>query len=314
MRAATLRRAGLGAALAIAVAAAACGGGGGSSTASNAAADPQTATRAADVARAQQPSCPAGGLRPVEGGLLRMPAGARPGRTPLLIVVIPGGRGDPGDRLGIGAAGTRQGFAILYPTSPGSGFWQLNDKFGTSDVTAVTALIQRQVATGCFDQDRISITGVSNGAGFTARMGCKLPTTFAAVVPVAAGYRALDPCPANARASFEAIHGTADTVVPYNGRKPDRKGNVPRYTAGWARRDGCSTRPRASRPRPLVTRFTYTGCDDGLRVSLVRLTGTDHGWPGNRARPRRLPRRNPSGFSATTEVLRFIRDARRLGA
>ena len=298
-------------ALGLAAVAAACGGQDGPSSARS---DPPTATRAAATGRAQQPACPPGGPRAVEGGLLRMPSGARPGGTPLLVVVIPGGRGDPGDRLGVGAAANQQGVAVLYPTASGSTFWQLNDRFGSSDVTAVTGLLDRQAATGCFDQDRISITGVSNGAGFAARMGCELPTRFAAVVPVAAGYRALDPCPATARASFLAIHGTADTVVPFNGKKPDRKGNVPRYTAQWARRDGCSTTPRASAPRPLVTRFTYRGCDDGLRVELVRLTGTDHGWPGNRARPRRLPRRNPSGFSATTAVLRFIRDARRPGA
>jgi polyhydroxybutyrate depolymerase len=296
-----------------ALAAAACGGQGAQSSASTstkAASTASTGTPAAATTQAQQASCDAGGLHTVEGGLLRMPSGAQPGRTPLLLVVIPGGDGDPGDRLGVGAAANRSGFAVLYPTSPGSGFWQLNDKFGTSDVTAVTGLIRRQVATGCFDQDRISITGVSNGAGFTARMGCKLPTTFAAVVPVAAGYRALDPCPASARASFLDIHGTADTVVPINGKKPDRKGNVARYTARWAKRDGCAATPRSSTPRPLVTRFTYTGCDGGTRVERVRLTGTDHGWP-RRQLTGRLPSRNPSRFDATTEVLRFIATARR---
>jgi polyhydroxybutyrate depolymerase len=248
----------------------------------------------------------------VQGGLLRMPSGAQPGRTPMLIVVIPGGRGDSGDRLGVGAAANRQGVAVLYPTAPGSTFWQLNDQFGTSDVTAVTGLIQRQVATGCFDQNRISITGVSNGAGFAARMGCELPTTFAAVMPVAAGYRALDPCPANARASFLDIHGTADTVVPINGKKPDRKGNVARYTAGWASRDGCSSSPRSSTPQRLVTQFTYSSCDGGTRVERYALTGTQHGWPGSRSGPRGRPASaNPSGFSATRAVLRFIRTAQR---
>jgi polyhydroxybutyrate depolymerase len=283
---------------------AACGGDGGGAQSTG-------ATRAAATTQAPQPpSCPAAGLRQVQGGLLRVPATARPGRTPLLVVVIPGGDGDPADRLGVGAAADRQGVAVLYPTSPGSGFWQLNDAFGTSDVTAVTGLLERQQATGCFDPDRVSITGVSNGAGFAARMGCELPGRFAAVMPVAAGFRALEPCPSNARASFLAIHGTADTVVPFNGKRPDRKGSVPRYTSRWARRDGCSTTPRLTTPRALVTRYTYRGCDDGLRVELVRLTGTDHGWPRETASGR-LPRRNPSRFSATTEVLRFMRDARR---
>src|SRR3954468_16278980 len=257
-----------------------CGGSSSSASSSAKSAPPATTTTAraaATTAQAQPPSCPSGGLHDVEGGLLRMPTGAQVGRVPLLLMVIPGGQGDRADRIGLGRRANAQGVAVLYPTSPGSTFWQLNDQFGTSDVTAVTGLIQRQLATGCFDQDRVSITGVSNGAGFTARMGCKLPPTFAAVMPVAAGYRALDPCPPNARASFLDIHGTADTVVPINGKKPDRTGNVARYTADWARRDGCARTPRSSTPRALVTRFTYTGCDGGTRVERVALSGTDHG-------------------------------------
>jgi polyhydroxybutyrate depolymerase len=253
------------------------------------------------------PACPPAGRSDVEGGLLRMPAGARPGATPLIVVVVPGGNGDGSDRLGVAAAATRQGFAVVYPTS-GDGFWSLNRAQGTADVDAVKTLLDRVQSGGCFDAKRIAITGVSNGAGFAARMACAQPDRFAAVVPVAAGYRALDPCPATARASFLAIHGTADTVVPFNGKRPDRAGSVPRYTAGWARRDGCDARPRSSSPRPRVTRVRYGGCDDALRVELLRLSGTDHGWPG--AGPP-LPDHNPSGVGATRELLRFVAAARR---
>ena len=291
----------------LAALAAACGGQAATSSAGSA---PPAVSRAADTTQVQQASCASAGLHTVQGGLLRMPANAQVGRTPLLLVVIPGGDGDADDRLGIGRAGNRQGVALLYPTSAGSGFWQLNRAFGTSDVTDVTGLLQRQVATGCFDTNRISITGVSNGAGFTARMGCELPTTFAAVIPVAAGYKALDPCPGTARASFLDIHGTADTVVPINGKKPDRKGNVARYTAKWARRDGCAAPPRTTTPRRLVSHAIYRGCDEGTRVERYALTGTDHGWPRTKVTGR-LPSSNPSHFDATTEVLRFIRDARR---
>jgi polyhydroxybutyrate depolymerase len=253
------------------------------------------------------PSCPQAGRSDVDGGDLHVPAGARPGATPLIVVVIPGGGGDRSDRLGVSAAATRQGFAVLYPTSDDD-FWSLNGAQGTADVDAVTALLDRTLAGGCFDPGRISITGVSNGAGFAARMACALPDRFAAVVPVAAGYRALDPCPAAARASFLDIHGTADTVTPYNGKRPDRAGSVPRYTARWARRDGCAAGPVQTTPRRLVTRVRYRGCDTGLRVERLLLSGTDHGWPG--AGPP-LPDHNPSGLSATRELLRFVAAARR---
>ena len=195
--------------------------------------------------------------------------------------------------------------AVLYPTSEGSGFWTLNDQQGRQDVEDVSALLDRTLGGGCFDRDRVSITGVSNGAGFATRMGCEEPERFAAVIPVAAGFRALDPC--SSRTSFLAIHGTADTVVPYNGKRPDRAGSVPRFTSRWANRAGCSGSPRTSAPRRLVTRYTYRGCDNGARVQLVRLTGTVHGWPGSTGR--RRPR-NPSGFSASPEVVRFATSSR----
>ena len=259
-------------------------------------------------AQAPQPSCPPAGLHTVDGGYYRMPAGAKAGSTPLIVVVIPGGDGDRTDRLGIAKAANRIGMAVLYPTSKGGGFWTLNHAQGNQDVEDVSGLLARVTQTGCFDDKRLSITGVSNGAGFAARMSCELPDRFAAVVPVAAGYRALDPCPANARFDFLDIHGTADTVVPYNGKKPDRKGSVPRYTARVAQRDGCSSKT-VSTPRRLVTKTVYRGCDDGLRVEALKLTGTDHGWPGNKGR--RLPRNNPSNLNATTELIRFVRSSRR---
>jgi polyhydroxybutyrate depolymerase len=196
---------------------------------------------------------------------------------------------------------------VLYPTS-GDQFWTLNHAQGNGDVEAVSDLLARVTQTGCFDDKRLSVTGVSNGAGFAARLSCELPDRFAAVVPVAAGYRALDPCPANARFDFLDIHGTADTVVPYNGKKPDRKGSVPRYTSRVAQRDGCSAK-RVSTAQRLVTKTVYRGCDDGLRVQALKLTGTDHGWPGRKGR--RLPRKNPSKLNATTELIRFVRSSRR---
>jgi polyhydroxybutyrate depolymerase len=253
-------------------------------------------------------ACPPAGLTRLEGGHIRMPAGARPGATRLLLAIMSGADGDPDDNLRLGAAANRQGIAVLYPTERAGSIWQLNDARGDSDVQAVGGLLRRALATGCFDPRRVSVSGVSNGAGFATRMACKLPDRFAAVVSVSGGYRALDPCPPSTRASFLAIHGSADTIVPYNGKLPDRAGNVPRYAAGWAVRDGCSTTPAIAHPRHLVTRLVFPGCGGALRVEVLRLSGTDHGWPGA---PPPWPKHNPSGVDANLELLRFIRHAAR---
>jgi poly(3-hydroxybutyrate) depolymerase len=83
---------------------------------------------------------------------------------------------------------------------------------------------------------------------------------------------------------------------------------VPRYTARRAQRNGCDGRPRIARPRARVVRLVYRGCAAGLHVELLRLSGSDHGWPG--AGPPR-PAHNPSGVNATSELLRFVAGARR---
>jgi polyhydroxybutyrate depolymerase len=239
-----------------------------------------------------------------------MPAGAQPGATRLLLAIMSGADGDADDNLRLAATANRQGIAVLYPTVRAGSIWELDDAMGDADVKTVTALLQGALATGCFDPSRVSIVGLSNGAGFATRMACKLPGQFAAVVSVAGGYKALDPCPPQERASFLAIHGSADQIVPYNGKKPDRRGNVPNYAAGWAQRDGCATTPATLHPRHLVTRLVFGGCPEGMRVEVLRLSGTDHGWPG--AAPP-WPRHNPSGVDASLEAVRWVRHAVRPG-
>jgi polyhydroxybutyrate depolymerase len=274
--------------------------------------DPDAAVRQ-QPAQAPQPAatCPPAGDNKLDGGHLRMPQAAKPGATRLLVAIMSGDDGDADDNLKLAGAANTEGIAVLYPTSRAGSIWQLNDARGTTDVQGVTALLDRTEASGCFDPKRISIVGLSNGGGFAVRMSCKLPGRFAAVVAVAAGYRALDACSSATRASFLAIHGTADTIVPFNGKLPDRKGNVPNYVAGWARRDRCPKQPSTTYPHAYVQRIVYRGCPDGIRVEVLRLSGTDHGWPG--AAPP-WPKHNPSGINASLEVLRFVRHATLPGA
>jgi polyhydroxybutyrate depolymerase len=216
-----------------------------------------------------------------------------------------GGDGDADDYLKLSATANQQGIAVLYPTGRAGSIWQISKAFGSSDVQVVADLLNRVEASGCFDLNRVSITGVSNGAGFAVRMACQLPARFAAIVAVSAGYRALDPCP-GVRASFLAIHGSADQIVPFHGRPPDYKGDVLHYTTDWARRDGCKTMPWSYHPRHAVTRFVFPNCASGMNVQVLRLEGTDHGWPG--ATPP-FPHQNPSGVNANLEVVRYVRHA-----
>jgi polyhydroxybutyrate depolymerase len=252
---------------------------------------------------------PAPGDRLLGDALLHVPTHPK---APLPLVIAFHGSHGYGPAFptesGLSRTADRYGFAVLYPTAGGpTRFWSLNRSMHPDDVARLRALLPQAEAAACVDLTRIYATGVSNGGGFTARVGCEMSDTIAAIAPVAGGYKALDPCPDGHRTSVLEIHGDADRVVPYNGRKSDGAGSVAGFLAGWVRRDGCNPKPVFAHPERDVLRFTHTDCDPGYVVEHMRLRGTDHGWPG--AKPP-YPSRNPSQLEANEETWKFFADKR----
>lgn len=236
--------------------------------------------------------------------LLHVPGRAK-APMPLVLAFHGAGGNGPGMATysGLSKTADEYGFAVLYPSAGSSShFWSLNSAMKPNDVDSIKALLPQAMQAACGDRTRVYATGVSNGGGFAARLGCELAGTIAAVAPVAGGYRALDQCPDGRRTSVLEIHGTSDSVVPYQGKPPDFKGAVSGFLAGWVRRDKCSAAATLSRPDEGVVRFSHR-CAAGYSVEHIRLAGTDHGWPG--ASPP-FPRHNPSQLEANEEVWRFF--------
>jgi len=254
------------------------------------------------------PSACVPGDREIAGVPLHLPPAARAGaRVPLVIGLHgAGGTGDDFDaRTGLSKYGDDHGFATVFPTAASSRrFWSLNRAASPDDVPRIEALLDAIETLGCTDSDRVYATGVSNGGGFAARLGCQLADRVAAVAPIAGGYRALDRCPPDRRASLLEMHGLADHVVPYRGVPPDFKGNVPRFVARWARRHGCAPRPAGTHPSRGVTRLRYRDCDDGIAVEHIAIAGLDHGW---------VVKGEPADVDANEEIWRFFRGRRRAG-
>jgi polyhydroxybutyrate depolymerase len=207
--------------------------------------------------------------------------------------------------IGLSPLADREGFVVLYPNavSP-SHFWALKQRDQGDDLAITNNLLDHVEATVCIDPTRVYATGVSNGGGMAARAGCALSDRIVAIAPVAGGYRGLDPCKPDRPVSVLEIHGTADTVVPYNGRGASHAGSVPAYLAYWTRRDRCPRGAvRSNRPRGVV-QLDWRNCSQHTAVRHLKLAGTTHGWPGSESG---LPRRDPTGISTDREVWRFFR-------
>jgi polyhydroxybutyrate depolymerase len=216
--------------------------------------------------------------------------------------------------FGLSRLADRKHFAVLYPQASHGRFWEL-PRGQHEDVNTVRALLDRVERAPCIDGSRVYATGVSNGGGFTARLGCEMADRLAAIAPVAGGYTPLGNChPARPLPLLE-VHGTNDDVVPYRG-KTLGTGSVPRFLGvssflgQWRSLDGCRGASKRTTPRPGVTRLTWGHCASGSVIEHLKLADTDHGWPGGHwsagGKTKPSPAHDPTGLDTAKAVWHFL--------
>jgi polyhydroxybutyrate depolymerase len=143
----------------------------------------------------------------------------------------------------------------------------------------VVALLQERPDV---DEERMYLSGFSNGALMVYDFTCSHPGVFAAIAPMAGSN--LSRCTPQEPTSLLHQHSDPDSVVPYDGGIsfgqliagadfPDVPGSVAR----WAEDSGCDPRPESSEDAD-VERFTWTGCPDGVEVELIRVPDKGHVW------------------------------------
>jgi polyhydroxybutyrate depolymerase len=242
------------------------------------------------------------GLR--RSALVHVPAGAKTGaRLPVVIALHGAGRsGELMERdSGLSAVADRSGFMVVYPSAVAPHpFWNyFNDPDRPKDEQFLADLIRHIQTTRCVDKARFYVTGVSNGGGMAARIGCVLSKRIAAIAPVAGGYARLPACQSSRPVSVLEIHGTADGSAPYE--------NVAPFVRGWVERDECVDKPIVRQLAPKIERRDWVRCLPGARVAHVRIDGGPHEYPGGAAT--RTP--PSSGLSASWAVWRFFANLRR---
>jgi polyhydroxybutyrate depolymerase len=165
-----------------------------------------------------------------------------------------------------------------------------------SDVELARDLIDVVAAQVCIDPARVYATGFSGGGRLASSLGCELADRLAAIGPVA-GLRFPDPCPAAGPLPVVSLHGTADTIDPYEGGGEAYWGyGVEEAAARWAAHGGCAATPTDEAVTAGVTRRTWGGCAAGAALELYVLDGTGHVWPGG-------PMETPPGALSANDVL-----------
>jgi polyhydroxybutyrate depolymerase len=268
--------------------------------------------RAASTSSAGVPS----GCTPLPAGTVRIrvddtripvvmyiPRGLRPGAP--LILGLPGAgqtARDFASYTGYSRLADMKGFAVAYPTASGSRrFWNIANAPGTpNDVAYLRNVIAAALRATCASPARVGVTGVSNGGGMAARLGCDASDLVSAIAPVAGGYGSLPACRTDRPVPVLEIHGLDDEVVPYHGKGPARFGAVDAFLQQWARLNACPSRWASRWVGPKVLELRKSSCAGGSVVVHDRVSDQEHGWPGgNNLDPR-------SPFSASLATWRFL--------
>jgi len=179
----------------------------------------------------------------------------------------------------------------------------------SDDVLFVSDLLDHLQATLCVDPFRIYADGKSNGGGFTALLACRLDHRIAAFGMVSGAFypQSTVGCPPRRPVSLVEFHGTADTVINYDGDASRLGSTLPAimdWVAGWADRDHCAATPTSSDIGTDVVRFAYRDCARHASVEHYRVIGGGHTWPG--ATVHNGPGTTTTTISATRIMWRFF--------
>jgi polyhydroxybutyrate depolymerase len=183
-----------------------------------------------------------------------------------------------------------EGFIAVYPEGLGAlqtwsaGVCCGNGAGGADDVGFFGALLDRLNADLCVDTTRVYANGLSAGAFMSYGVACEHSDKLAAVAAVAGATGLLD-CDPDRPLPVLHFHGTADTIVPYDGNYGFSFLAAENNAAAWAERNGCGAAPSVVLEAGDVTCEAWSGCDDDADVRLCTIEGGGHQWPGGVTAP-----------------------------
>lgn len=174
----------------------------------------------------------------------------------------------------------------------GNPFWNASEACcghpsDVDDVAYLGGLIDAIKADWPVDPARVFVVGHSNGDFMAYRLACERADAIAAIAGIAGGAYTVDGsnCDPVQPVSVLHIHGTADTIIPYEGGTVNAPfpGAIATVTQ-WAEHDGCAATRTTHEPLDIDSTIagaetideTADGCPTGVDVELWTIEGGTH--------------------------------------
>ncbi|MGL4609966.1 MAG: extracellular catalytic domain type 1 short-chain-length polyhydroxyalkanoate depolymerase [Trueperaceae bacterium] len=226
--------------------------------------------------------------------LLHVPPDYDP-QIPLPLLLVLHGRGGNGESMeelsGFSPLADEENFMVVYPNGLDKQWNFVQDPPGYTrmrqdDVKFLLTLIDEISSMYAVDETRIFVTGFSNGGFMTQRLACAAPERFAAFASVGgAGFGGLaELCQRSVPLSLLLMHGTEDTIVPWEGNTRRRLDPVLETFAFWSMYGAChgdiTALPLPQQDDKTSVTLMFADCTEGNEVVLYKIEGGGHNWPG----------------------------------
>lgn len=178
---------------------------------------------------------------------------------------------------------------VVYPQGIGQDWnvgFGMSYKNGTNDVGFVNALLDSLTREYRIDKRRVYATGLSRGGFFTNRLAAELPERFSAIASIGA------PLPDSVTVfhknrmpvSVMSIHGTADSIVKFNGKENSYFSAEETYQY-WNKHNNIETSAEETETIDNLKNDSTsvnirTKTQNGISGSLVTISNGGHTWPG----------------------------------
>jgi polyhydroxybutyrate depolymerase len=220
------------------------------------------------------------------------------GKMPLLFVNH-GGQGNPQGMLQLTdfrSLADSEKFLLIYPegyqTSWNDGRPTNANLAGINDVNFFRQLCNYAVSNLSADNERIYVTGLSNGGFMAARLGCELSDRIAAIAVVGATMEQgiYNNCNPGKQVPAIFIHGTLDGFVPFSGGtvSPGAGGTAVSHAQAvskWITINNCSTTPVVTNipdnanDGTTIVKSEYTNAATAAMVTSYIVVNGGHTWP-----------------------------------
>ena len=244
-----------------------------------------------------------------------------------------GGSGKKVDKLlHLNSLADQYGFIVAFPDAvehhwnDGRGVKKYrSQRENIDDVGFISEMIDAISGEISIDKKRVYVTGASNGAMMSFRLGCELSYKITAIAPVIGSMpeNIVAECAPTRPMPVMMINGTDDPMVPWEGgyvhwyRKKMGKIISVRQTIGfWVAHNGCLLNPQIrivpdTEPEDgtSVQKHVYMQCIDGADVVLYEIRGGGHTWPGGyQYLPEFLIGKTNQDFKATNTIWKFFNE------